>query len=43
MQPPEPFIWEQRDAMKLRCTDCGETVSVGEADLHDCVNVDWGR
>lgn len=36
MSPPPGFVWEQKDAMKLRCTDCGETVSAGVCDLHTC-------
>jgi hypothetical protein len=35
-RPPEPFIWEQRDAMKVRCTECGEVVKVSVCDLHTC-------
>ena len=37
MTPPEPLVWEQRDAMRLRCQDCGETVRAEVADLHGCV------
>lgn len=36
MEPPEGFVWQQRDAMKLRCTECGETVRAGVLDLHNC-------
>lgn len=36
MSPPEGFVWEQRDAMKLRCTDCGDTVRAETCDLHIC-------
>lgn len=36
LEPPEPFEWEQRDAMRLRCTDCGETVRAECLDLHEC-------
>ena len=36
MTPPEPFEWAQRDAMKLRCRDCGEIVRAEVADLHGC-------
>jgi len=36
MDAPEGFVWEQPDAMKLRCTDCGETVRAGVLDLHRC-------
>lgn len=36
MSPPDGFVWEQRDAMKLRCTDCNETVRAGVVDLHHC-------
>lgn len=34
MEPPEPFVWEQRDAMKVRCEDCGETLRAEVVDLH---------
>jgi len=33
---PPGFVWEQPDAMKLRCTDCGESVEAGVVDLHTC-------
>lgn len=33
---PEDFVWEQRDAMKLRCGDCGETVQAEVVDIHRC-------
>jgi len=33
---PPGFVWEQPDAMLLRCTDCGETVRAGVVDLHGC-------
>lgn len=36
MSPPDGFVWEQRDAMRLRCTDCGESVRAGVVDLHHC-------
>lgn len=36
MKPPEPFVWKQRDAMKLECTKCGEEVRAECADLHPC-------
>lgn len=37
MKPPAPLVWEQRDAMRLRCEECGETVRAECADLHGCV------
>jgi uncharacterized Zn finger protein len=37
MNPPEPFVWEQRDALTIRCTNCGEVVRAEAADLHACV------
>lgn len=36
LDAPEGFVWEQPDAMELRCTDCGETVQAGVVDLHRC-------
>lgn len=36
MNPPDPFVWEQRDASLVRCTDCEETVQVEVIDLHYC-------
>lgn len=36
MKPPEGFKWKQRDAGKLECTDCGETVDAVTVDLHSC-------
>jgi hypothetical protein len=37
LEPPDPLVWEQRDAMRLRCEECGETVNASVADLHPCV------
>lgn len=34
MNPPEPFIWHQRDAMEVECLDCGEIVNAVNCDLH---------
>ena len=34
MELPEPFVWVQKDAMKVRCTDCGETTTADVIDLH---------
>jgi len=36
MDTPDGFEWEQYDAMRLRCTDCGETVRAEVVDLHRC-------
>ena len=36
MRPPEGFTWKQKDAGKLRCEDCGETVNAVTVDLHNC-------
>lgn len=36
IEPPEPFVWEQRDASLCRCTDCNQTVRAGVIDLHNC-------
>lgn len=36
MTPPEPFVWEQRDAGKVRCTDCGGIEQATTLDLHTC-------
>jgi len=36
LDAPEGFVWEQPDAMELRCTDCGKTVNAGVVDLHGC-------
>jgi len=36
MDAPPGFVWEQPDAMKLRCIDCGKTVRGGVVDLHTC-------
>ncbi len=33
---PPGFVWEQPDAMQLRCTDCGQTVRAETVDLHTC-------
>ena len=37
MTPPEGFVWEQRDAMELRCTDCHSIVRAECVDLHECL------
>jgi hypothetical protein len=40
MDLPEPFEWIQRDALRVRCTDCGEVLTADVLDLHlryDCV------
>lgn len=34
MELPEPFTWVQRDALKVRCEDCGETLTADVIDLH---------
>lgn len=34
MELPEPFVWVQRDALRVRCTECGETLSADVIDLH---------
>lgn len=36
LEPPEGFVWEQPDAMQLRCVKCGETVRAEVVDLHGC-------
>lgn len=36
MQLPVPFVWEQRDAGRVRCDDCGETMAAETIDLHFC-------
>jgi hypothetical protein len=36
MNPPKPFVWEQRDASKVRCTECGEVMDAVTIDLHHC-------
>jgi len=36
MNPPEPFVWAQRDAGRVRCGDCGETMQAVTIDLHSC-------
>lgn len=36
MTPPDPFVWEQRDASKVRCTNCGEIEYAYNVDLHQC-------
>jgi len=36
MNPPEPFEWAQRDASRVRCTACGETMQAVVIDLHHC-------
>lgn len=33
MNPPEPFVWHQRDAMQVRCTQCGEIERAETLDL----------
>jgi hypothetical protein len=34
--PPDPFVWEERDAAPCRCTVCGGTVRAEVLDLHRC-------
>jgi hypothetical protein len=36
MNPPEPFVWDQRDAGRVRCEACGETMQAVTIDLHNC-------
>ena len=36
IQEPPGFVWEQPDAMELRCTDCHEIVRAEVVDLHTC-------
>lgn len=36
MDAPDGFVWEQPDAMKLRCIDCHEIVRAGVLDLQTC-------
>jgi len=36
MNPPEPFVWVARDAGRVRCEDCGETMQAVTIDLHSC-------
>jgi hypothetical protein len=33
---PDGFVWDQPDAMRLRCEDCGDTVRAEVVDLHRC-------
>lgn len=34
MEPPAGFVWEQRDAMRLRCERCGDIVRAEVLDIH---------
>jgi hypothetical protein len=39
MDLPEPFEWVQPDALRVRCTRCGEVLTADVLDLHvryDC-------
>ena len=36
IQEPPGFVWEQPDAMQLRCTNCHEIVRAEVVDLHRC-------
>jgi len=36
MTPPAGYEWAQRDAMRVRCTRCGEIVRAEVLDLHGC-------
>jgi len=33
---PPGFVWDQPDAMQLRCTECGANVRAEVVDLHTC-------
>lgn len=34
MDLPEPFVWVQRDALEVRCEDCGDTLRAEVIDIH---------
>lgn len=34
IDPPAPFVWKQRDAMLMLCTECNQTVRAEVIDLH---------
>lgn len=34
MELPDPFTWVQRDALRVRCEDCGDELTADVIDLH---------
>lgn len=36
-EPPEGYEWEQRDASRIRCLDCGRVIGAGTVDIHEQV------